>query len=765
MVTVVGQGFERGSRPICKFGEQLVDGTFQSSTKVLCISPVHVAGNVSLGLSMNGEDYTRSVCSFHYVSRVTILSIHPSVGSVNGGDSITIVGTGFFPGLSCKFDDNYSPETRVQSSLEIVCISPFHDRNWVSQLSLWTMTHCHTSGQQFSFHFLSIPRLDSANITFVSTSSRMAVVTVAGEDLWEDVVCIFSHEPLSSISGVVSNGQLLCEVSILQVPSSETLYLEVARKQNDRLRSNRIPVVYRYSLNISMLTPQAFEIGGSIMLTMFGTGFSSNPPLCMQIANLQYAVEVVSSTVLVCEFQSEEVGVGSHAISLCPDSGYDLGSFNATIEIMNRVSLERIIPSAGPREGSNLVTIWGTSFRDAQYFCRVQGGLSEAKFINSTTIRCRVPEIADGDGLIFICVVTEKPSKDAKMSITSPNCLRYFLIPLHKVEGLVPSLIKDSKGKSTFIIGEGFMGTWPYRCLFGSDVSISAEYVTSSVLRCPIKDSLVGTYEVSISSGHWQEGLRGLRVEFGARDQVISVFPSQGYTSASNTVTVNGWGFSGFDTLFCRVSQYFTYHARLISDKEIICEVAAIGLHGIVGIDLVWRNLSLVSEPLTFEFLTSEITIFRVEPSRTWHGTGAILTVFGLEFHRFEHLYIRLSDTQYQAVFLSSSMVASKVKPASVGVHNVSVWHGQGDQAFEHSNYLPCQWVYPMKVHEVIPSTGPVRGGTLTTLIGENIAHSYLHSRSCSFGHTLIDCSYQTATSMTCITPASKSPGLVNVMI
>ncbi|EKX40409.1 hypothetical protein GUITHDRAFT_113438 [Guillardia theta CCMP2712] len=760
-VTVVGRGFERGYQPICKFGERTVEGTFQSSTQAVCTSPVHVAGNVSLSLSVNGADYTRTVCNYQYVSGVTIVSIQPSAGSVNGGDSITVQGTGFFSGLSCKFDSSSSSDTSFKSSFMIICVSPFFERSFLAELSLWSSGQRYTSGQQISFQYLSVPRIYSVNPSSLTTSG-ISSVTVVGVDLLEGDFCIFSHEPSSSMPGALLNGQLLCKVAMPRILSSETAFIEVARKANADLRSNKIPIVLRQSIEISALIPKVFESGDTSILTIIGEGFSANPPMCLQIASLQYVVEAPSSSMLLCELTTQEIGIGSHVIALCPDSGYDLKSANASIEIVSRVVLERVTPSVGPRMGSTAVTIWGNSFHEeTEYFCKVRDGVAQAMVMNSTTIMCTIPEIQDGDGLVHICVHTKRLSNDTRKST---DCVQYLLMPPHRLEGIVPSLIKKSKGKSIFVSGEGFVGINQYTCLFGSDIRTSAQYLTSRVLRCPIIDRLEGKYLISIYYGALSAALNGFLAEFGGRDQVTRVSPSHGHASSKNTVTVHGWGFSGFDTLFCRISHTFTYPARQISDKEIVCDIAAPSLHGVVGLDVTWRGLSLVNEPLTFEFLTREVTIFRVVPS-ICHRAGTALTVFGLNFRDLDHLYIQVSDAKYEATILSSSMAATQIRSFPIGMHYVSVGNMQGNQPTEHSNQLPFARVHPPRLYEVVPSTGPVTGDTLITLIGENLGHSYRNTYIWVFGKHETTCSAQTTTTLLCNTPPSKSPGLVNVFI
>ena len=77
-------------------------------------------------MSSNGWDYSASPLSIYYVPRPTIHSVHPQLGSANGGTVITIIGANFLQEsiLWCAFGSAGSVLAEWTSSEKVLCTSP-----------------------------------------------------------------------------------------------------------------------------------------------------------------------------------------------------------------------------------------------------------------------------------------------------------------------------------------------------------------------------------------------------------------------------------------------------------------------------------------------------------------------------------------------------------------------------------------------------------------------------------------------------------------
>jgi hypothetical protein len=128
----------------CKFGDKVVRGSVvqdagPNNGKLLCISPLSLKNEtIPVTIALDGQTYTstpdciiQSHRCFVYVSPLAITRVQPTLGPVQGGTPITIVGTGFYMigGVQgkCKFSsavaDYTTPMTFVNPA-NFKCLSP-----------------------------------------------------------------------------------------------------------------------------------------------------------------------------------------------------------------------------------------------------------------------------------------------------------------------------------------------------------------------------------------------------------------------------------------------------------------------------------------------------------------------------------------------------------------------------------------------------------------------------------------------------------------
>ena len=69
VVSIGGQNFFRSHLLRCSFGDVTdVYATYVNESTLLCISPPHAAGNVSVEVSVNAQDYTNDGIQFSFQS-------------------------------------------------------------------------------------------------------------------------------------------------------------------------------------------------------------------------------------------------------------------------------------------------------------------------------------------------------------------------------------------------------------------------------------------------------------------------------------------------------------------------------------------------------------------------------------------------------------------------------------------------------------------------------------------------------------------------
>ena len=136
-----GSNFHRSTELSCHFfdidSESKIpvassSASWISSSAITCLSPSHQPCTVRVSLSSNGQQYTNNNIQFKYHSRIGVATLTPSHGSLQGGTSVMLKGTGFVNGsrLSCRFDDLIVLATYLSDTL-ISCTTPAHQQGVV----------------------------------------------------------------------------------------------------------------------------------------------------------------------------------------------------------------------------------------------------------------------------------------------------------------------------------------------------------------------------------------------------------------------------------------------------------------------------------------------------------------------------------------------------------------------------------------------------------------------------------------------------------
>ena len=128
LVRVAGQHFSALSRP-CSFGNAVPSATtFVSSVLVMCESPPHDEGVVSLEISLDdtGELWTRNAVQFAYVEQGSVVAVDPPHVIESGGNMLKVYGASFLAeGINaCAFGTIAPLPSRASTSDRLECVSP-----------------------------------------------------------------------------------------------------------------------------------------------------------------------------------------------------------------------------------------------------------------------------------------------------------------------------------------------------------------------------------------------------------------------------------------------------------------------------------------------------------------------------------------------------------------------------------------------------------------------------------------------------------------
>jgi hypothetical protein len=125
-VTINGYGFRSGAQ--VKFGTDDATGeTLVSSTRITCTAPVHAAGLVNVKVVNSDTTECTKTNAYTYIAGPAVTSCSPNSGVAEGGDAVTITGTGFVDGATVTFEGVSATDVVFVSSTSITCVTPAGD--------------------------------------------------------------------------------------------------------------------------------------------------------------------------------------------------------------------------------------------------------------------------------------------------------------------------------------------------------------------------------------------------------------------------------------------------------------------------------------------------------------------------------------------------------------------------------------------------------------------------------------------------------------
>lgn len=175
-VLVVGGHFFNTTTAACVFDITTVPAKFLSDQAMLCTSPPHSPGAVSVEVTLNGVDLSFSGTIYVFYPVAVVHSIWPELGPASeGGTVITVQGEGFKNSaeLSCKFGNIAGVTALWLSSTALLCKTPRHRPGLVT-------IQVTNNGMDFSstavkYMYVNNPTLESLQPTKVFETGQIPV--------------------------------------------------------------------------------------------------------------------------------------------------------------------------------------------------------------------------------------------------------------------------------------------------------------------------------------------------------------------------------------------------------------------------------------------------------------------------------------------------------------------------------------------------------------------------------------------------------------
>ena len=407
LVQLQGSGFLQVAGLACRFGSRglPVPARWLSGTQLECRSRARgVAGNVTVEVSMNNQDFSASGVRFEYLGNAAVGVLRPAQGPVGGGTLVEVQGSAFWERsaslglLYCRFGPLGLSRAQRISNDAIECVAPAHAAGEVAVEVSLNGVDFTSSGVTYAYLGPTIQAVHPA----LGPEQGGTVVTVIADALpsAQLVYCLFGALP--SAAFVYSSTQLVC-VAPLAPPGDASLRLaysstadsevEIESALNDKTKdvlSSRATFQYLPTALVTALEPSVAPVFGGTVVTVRGLHFASHThgglpstpisshlsvspvassaaQLLCRFGDVQVPAELINSTALRCVSPLHAATLLAVEVSF---NGLDFTGSGVLFDVA-AFSITGVSPSHGPVAGGTPLAVHLDSLpQGVPLFCR-----------------------------------------------------------------------------------------------------------------------------------------------------------------------------------------------------------------------------------------------------------------------------------------------------------------------------------------------------------------------------------------------------------
>ena len=402
----------------------------------------------------------------------------------------------------------------------------------------------------------------------------------------------------------------------------------------------------------------------------------------------------------------------------------------------------------------NVVEVVGNGLHDKLICLFGNVGASKAIFVNSTALKCRVPELSSPGSHAFS--VRSMVDVDVIGGFQSSNTLvlKYHLsVNMHSLK---PTMGPSTGGTKVKIFASNLNASDTLICRFrpidndGNPVS-SAIYLFATGAYLDSKHISCATPDVSTVAG----GATALAIDLMGNDNFVlatsrlrfhlhpsfaigSFRPISTTTSGGSLITVSGTNFVPSVDASCKFAGSKVVKATYISDSMLQCTSPELDMVGDVELAVAMNGVDFATAPLPLK-IQKAIVLAAISPAEGPVSGGSVITLRGSGFTADSALHCFFGRTRESPVIFVSETELRCTTPRFVAAKTISVELALFGTVVSR-NALSFTLNANSVLEGIFPGNGPADGGTVVKVFGVEFNTSST-SIQISFGKTCFFCS------------------------
>ena len=759
-ITLAGSNFLPTSLLACQFGSFLSSAVWLDRQTVVCNAPTTgMLISVLLRVTVHQTGDWSNALPFTYNAQPTVQHIAPTLGSVNGGTLVTVTGSNFINTVDafCTFGPHLVAAA-VQSPTQLACVAPSIVASNASNAVVvavevsfnrvvWT-----ADGRMFTYLPDALPL--SVSPARGSVAGGYTVLVTGMRFIANESQCSFAGL-LSLNSTVQSSSAMLCKVPAyfnLAIIAPVVVALSVVQSSIGAAQMPSVLYTYMPLPSLVSVYPINGSTAGGTTLTLTGASFASTTTYNCLVGGATQSAKRVNSATITCATPVHVAGSVSVTVL---DTALSVSSNPLTFLFTAPITLLSLSPSIGSYHGGSVVTVHGSGFFSSSLssWCLFGGVVYvPAVFVNSTAMTCVTPAYNSSGVVSVELTLNSADFTTSGLQLTLARVPRlYSLQPNHG-----PALVR------TLVSITGAYFTASSLCAFSGVTSNTTVVTSSQAITCVAPVSFgessvdVTVYDSSVQV--W--ALDALPFAYDSQMVITAVTPSQLYFPALTVLTISGSSFPSSATdLNCVLSGSVAVPASFVSTNVVTCP-SPILPPGSYDIELSYsQSIDYSDSGVIVQYMLNQPSVTAISPAYAATATAVTVTVSGVNFIASPSLACLFQQEQLSAHYVSSNTVTCLLPAqASTGAYPVEVTLNGVEWTIQD---VSITYVSLPFVLSVLPSSGPVSGGTVVIISGLLFSSdAVVH-----FGSFVVTPSYIDSMTLQAVAPAVAAPQSVSVEV
>ena len=750
-VTVRGNHFSENEYIYCHFGDSVpVRAENVTPSELKCTSPKATSPSVvAFGISFDQRSIVKSAVKFHYFQDYQVTHMEPTFGSENGG-TVSVIHGDRFPQthIWCKYGNEVVSGVWLTAQ-SIRCTAPPGQRGRVALSLAFDVEDFHSTA--LTFDYIARAFVDTLAPRSGSIDGG-TYVSLLGSNFAESSICTCIAGTRTGVTTFLSASEVVC----ITPPAQEAAIvdIELICDGTPVPSTDIIQFTYTEAFRIDRLEPLTGPTSGGTQVTIHGDNFYliAERPMCQFGTAAPSQATVVSRATILCETPFHAVGNVPVFVSM---NGVD---FVDTGEVFRYILLPQVFsisPTHGIDSGETKVVIRGHNFVDmGQWKCRFGGaGVTPAYWISSTQLECRSPRSIP-------CRVPLEVSFNDHDFTNNGHLFTFHMKP--SLWSMYPSRGPISGGTKVSLHGNQIVYSPLLKCKFGGDVveaSFNKEKGSVECMVPPSGGNHVVEAGVSVNGIDFVYGSDPLLFHYTEYPSVESISPVNIPSGGNSKVKIIGKGFKDSVWVQFDIGDTKSVRAAVLDSETIEVTTPVFQIGGEANILVSMNNQNFERSTVSL-FVQETVRVSSIRPTFGANTGNTLLTVTGSNFPAQHPMYCIFGEAEpIRARYLSSTQLTCETPKGSPGDVSFEVSTNLQEKT---SSGLHFTYIGAPDVFELLPSFGPVSGGTQVMIRGKGFQYS--PTLVCEFDTDRVPAFYLDSTTISCTT-SSHTEGSVPVQV